>query len=501
MLIDESDWGIRFKSAGNAMSDTRELLGKIKDLRQRLTQVEGLVTEANQAAAGLLNAEPDAPLEKRLAEGQRRQALLDSALRQLGDGLSAQEVRPTQLIARVHRLLEQGREVVTRLRNLADDPVLNRGDEVVEESADDPLLLNFRDTASMTESALRLVQAYPDSPSAQMRLSDGLESIMNAIELRVEALGHAASVRRGERSLRDTLARLLEKLHAGEEMTPEPFLEIAEGILEEARNADPLHFLHAPATRPAEFVACHGITVARVASRMIRHDPEWEKFALDVAIAALLLDVGMLTVDPAILATTGPLSDEQKRAVEHHCRSGAETVAKYLPAAAPLCEAIVSHHERLDGTGYPSGLKDAQIGPMPRLLALADVYSARCCQRPHRSASDPRTALTDTLLLADRGLLDRTLAQRLLHLSFYPVGSVVEMADGSVGLVVATHLMPRQMHSPGKPVVAVLTDHRGKLLPVPRHLDLAECEGRAILRAIDSNRRRELLGRRYPELV
>ena len=50
-----------------------------------------------------------------------------------------------------------------------------------------------------------------------------------------------------------------------------------------------------------------------------------------------------------------------------------------------------------------------------------------------------RTALTDTLLLADRGALDRHCAERLLHLSFYPVGSVVELADGAVGLVVATH--------------------------------------------------------------
>ncbi len=179
------------------MSDTRELLGKIKDLRQRLTQMKGLVGEANQAAAALLVAEPDGPLGVRWAEGQRRQALLDSSLRQLGDGLSAQDVRPTQLIARVRRLLEQGRELVGRLKQLADDPILCRGDDIVDEPADDPLLLNFRDTASMTESALRLVQAFPDSPSAQMRLSDGLESILNAIDLRVEALGHAASIRRG----------------------------------------------------------------------------------------------------------------------------------------------------------------------------------------------------------------------------------------------------------------------------------------------------------------
>jgi HD-GYP domain-containing protein (c-di-GMP phosphodiesterase class II) len=215
----------------------------------------------------------------------------------------------------------------------------------------------------------------------------------------------------------------------------------------------------------------------------------------------LLKDVGMLAVDPAVLASAEPLTDEQRRAIELHCRTGAEWVATHLPAAAPLCEAIMSHHERLDGTGYPSGLKDAQIGPLPRLLALADVYAAMCGPRPHRPAHDPRTALTETLQLAERGGLDRVLAERLLHLSFYPVGSVVEMADGAVGVVVATHLAPRQLLTPAKPVVALLTDAGGRLLPSPRHLDLAESEGRAVARSLTAAQRRDLLGRRYPELV
>ncbi|MFL5340679.1 MAG: HD-GYP domain-containing protein, partial [Gemmataceae bacterium] len=368
------------------MSDTRELLVKIKDLRQRLAQVQGLVGEATQAATALLGAEPDGPLEQRVAEGERRQALLDTALRQLSDGMDVNDIRPTRLIARVRRLLEEGRNIVTRLRQLADDPVLSRGDEVLEESADDPLLLAYRETASMAESALRLVQAFPDAPSAQMRLSDGLESIMGAIDQRIDTLTGAANFRRDEAGRRDGLARLLERLKAGEELEPAPFIAIAEGILEESRSGVPLHFLHAPAKRPAEFIACHSLTVARVASRMIRHDPDWQKFTLDVAMAALLKDVGMLTVDPAFIAASEPLTDEQKRALETHCRVGAELVTRHLPAAAPLCEAVMSHHERLDGTGYPSGLKDAQIGPLPRLMALADVYSALCTPRPHRPA-------------------------------------------------------------------------------------------------------------------
>ena len=59
--------------------------------------------------------------------------------------------------------------------------------------------------------------------------------------------------------------------------------------------------------------------------------------------------------------------------------------------------------------------------------------------RPHRPATDPRTALTDCLLLAEQGLLDRDFTEYLLALGFYPVGTVVELTDGRLGVVAAAH--------------------------------------------------------------
>jgi hypothetical protein len=487
------------------MSDTRVLLEKIRELRQRLAQVQGLVGEANRAAATLLGDDSSmaggAGLDEQIEEGSRRQALLDASMRQLAEGISGNEIRPTRLTGRARHLLERGRQLVAKLKALADEPLLSRGDPAGDDALNDALLDSFRDTASMTESALRLVQAFPDAPSAQLRLSDGLEHITDAIADRLALLTEAVDIRRGEIQRRDLLANLLLRLKEGEQLEPEPFVELAESLLEEVRQGAPLRFLSAPANNPAAFVACHGITAARVAARMIRHDPDWQKFALDAVIASLVKDVGMLTVEPDLLAHDGKLADEDVRQIEGHVRVGTELVAKNLPAAAPLCEAVMSHHERLTGTGYPAGLRDGQVGMMPRLLAIADVYAAMCCPRPHRSALDPRTALTETLQLAERGLLDRMLAERLLHLSFYPVGSLVELADGSVGLVVATHLVPRQLQTPGRPVIAMLADGEGRLLPTPRHLDLAESEGRTIVRALDGTRRRQLLGKRHPELV
>ena len=106
------------------MSDTCVLLGKITELRQRLAQVQGLVGEASRTAAAILgdDAPPeDAALDARIADGECRQALLDASLRQMAEGMSGNEIRPTRLIGRVRHLLETRGGLVARLRQLADE--------------------------------------------------------------------------------------------------------------------------------------------------------------------------------------------------------------------------------------------------------------------------------------------------------------------------------------------------------------------------------------------
>src|SRR5262249_49741366 len=117
-----------------------------------------------------------------------------------------------------------------------------------------------------------------------------------------------------------------------------------------------------------------------------------------------------------------------------------------------------------------------------------------------RPARATRTALADALLLAEQGQLDRDCAESLLSLSFYPVGCVVELAHGEIGVVVATPSArnDQQLSAPGRPGVALLTDHSGRPLPRPRHLDLTQAEQHSIVRPLSGAEKHELLGRRFP---
>jgi HD-GYP domain-containing protein (c-di-GMP phosphodiesterase class II) len=406
--------------------------------------------------------------------------------------------------------VETGRELLGRLRALAEHfpevPHTSRGPDTPRRRPDpteppDPLALFYRGTLAMTDTTLRTVLAFPDAPSVQLRLCEGLEAILGVVSQRLATVTAAIVQRCQEAERINALAAALTTLNAGQVADVKPFMALAEPILDDAENNAPLRFLHASPEDPARFIACHSLTVAQVVARIVRSDAEWHGRPLEPVLAALVHDVGMLSVPAEVLCRPGPLDDDARRAVESHVRLGAAFAVRLLPSGAWLAEAVAGHHERLDGTGYPAGLRELQIGPLVRLLAVCDTYAALCTPRLQRPARETRTALADTLLLADQGALDRNHAEKLLHLSFYPVGSVVELADGAVGMVVATPAPRRDLNAPARPVVALLTDTQGRSLPAPQHIDLAQCDSRSIVRTLSPAERRDLLGPRYPELV
>ena len=187
-----------------------------------------------------------------------------------------------------------------------------------------------------------------------------------------------------------------------------------------------------------------------------------------------------MRVPAEILAQPGPLTDDQRRLVERHPSVGAHMISRIMPGGGIFVEGATDHHERLDGTGYPAGRRDLQLSPYTRILAICDIYAALAARRPYRPAQDTRTALTDTLLLADQGTLDRTQAEKLLGLSFYPVGSVVELNDGAAGYVMATLPGRQGVDNPGKPIVSLFTGPGGQMLAVPRLVHLL-ADGRSIV--------------------
>jgi putative two-component system response regulator len=120
-------------------------------------------------------------------------------------------------------------------------------------------------------------------------------------------------------------------------------------------------------------------------------------------VAGQLHDIGKVGIRAHVLAKPGALTPEERAHVQEHVRLGVELV---MPVAehADLITAIRDHHERMDGTGYPRGLKGQDISIGGRILGVADVYDALTSHRPHRGALGPVEALAQMARMTARQL-------------------------------------------------------------------------------------------------
>ena len=112
----------------------------------------------------------------------------------------------------------------------------------------------------------------------------------------------------------------------------------------------------------------------------------------DLKIAALLHDIGKISIPKDILNKNGPLTEAEYEIVKKHTLSSAEIVENF-EELSHLSFYIKYHHEKMDGSGYPSGLKGEAIPFFSRIIAVADVFEALIGVRPYREPADPVSAI------------------------------------------------------------------------------------------------------------
>ncbi len=129
---------------------------------------------------------------------------------------------------------------------------------------------------------------------------------------------------------------------------------------------------------------------------------------MDAADAALLgriarvHDIGLLSVSPEVLRKATGLTGAEYGAVKKHCQVGCHML-RPLTFLRPMLDAVLYHHERMNGTGYPEGLTGEQIPIEARILAVADSYEAMTHDRPHRPSLTSRQAVGELIRCADVG--------------------------------------------------------------------------------------------------
>ncbi len=129
--------------------------------------------------------------------------------------------------------------------------------------------------------------------------------------------------------------------------------------------------------------------------------PEEESEALH--LAGLLHDLGKVGVPDAVLRKTTVLDDQDWACIREHPEKGAE-VLSHLVAYQDVADIVRYHHERLDGSGYPSGISGDSIPELSKILAVADSYHAMTSDRPYHSARSSFEALKELRMMSGRTL-------------------------------------------------------------------------------------------------
>lgn len=118
-----------------------------------------------------------------------------------------------------------------------------------------------------------------------------------------------------------------------------------------------------------------------------------ETLVNDIRIGSLLHDIGKIGIPDSILLKKGTLNIAENEVMREHPRTGANILSQ-VKLLDPMRPAILEHHERLDGSGYPAKLTGKQISWMGRIVAVADVFDAMTSNRPYRSALSVQEVLS-----------------------------------------------------------------------------------------------------------
>jgi putative nucleotidyltransferase with HDIG domain len=183
-----------------------------------------------------------------------------------------------------------------------------------------------------------------------------------------------------------------------------------------------------------EYTYHHSIAVCALMVNLARQLGQSDEMAREAGMAGLLHDFGKVAIPDTLLKKPGALSEVEFALVRQHVERGHQILSAngYSDTVVDAC---LHHHERIDGSGYPHGLKGDAISLTARMAAVCDVYDAITSRRPYREAEGPAESLSN--MYRWTGHFDENvLAAFIRSLGIYPVGSLVRLRSNRLALVV-----------------------------------------------------------------
>jgi len=223
-----------------------------------------------------------------------------------------------------------------------------------------------------------------------------------------DATASGKALNRGIAAAHEVMVKIFQKLPAGTPLKFSDILKAEDKVLKAIKRSSLREWLaavgryHTDSYRHCLFVT--GFAVAFAQHLGMREDDQRR-----LVRAALLHDVGKAFVPVAILDKPGKLTDEETRVIRMHPRLGYDALAAEGGFPPEMLDVVLHHHEFLDGTGYPNGLRGDQLSDIVRLTTIVDIHAALVEKRPYRLPLTHAKAFATMERMSDK--LDQHLLQ------------------------------------------------------------------------------------------
>lgn len=209
-----------------------------------------------------------------------------------------------------------------------------------------------------------------------------------------------------------------------------------------------------------DYVFSHSVNVTIYSLALANELKMNNKKIKSLGLGAMLHDVGKVFIPEEVLNKTGRLTEEEFAIIQEHPEMGFEFLRQSSSVPLLVAHCAFQHHERLDGSGYPRGLKGNQIHQFGKILGVADVFDAVTSNRIYRDAMLPQEGLE--ILYAGSGtLFDQEMVRTFREtIAIYPNGVTVQLSDKRTAVVVKQN-RPLQE----RPIVRILKENNIEVTP------------------------------------
>ncbi len=244
---------------------------------------------------------------------------------------------------------------------------------------------------------------------------------------------------------RGLMSEILTNVKMGKAIDVTPVEELAEDINQSILNNPNALLCLSQIREKDQYLLEHSINVGLLMSVFSTHLGYDKETVKELTTGALLHDIGKIRVPYHILNKPGKLTEDEWIEMKLHVVYG-QAVLQNSEGISEIAKSICGlHHERLDGTGYPMGLSEDEINIYGRMAAVVDVYDAVTASRVYHKGMSPFDAMKLLVKMTDSHL-DKTLVYNFIRcMSVYPVGTLVELDNGLLGVVIEpNHKVPNE---------------------------------------------------------